>query len=244
MIEWRDEAVVLSRRPHGESAAIVDLFTRDHGRHAGVVRGGGGKRLAAVLQPGSQVIADWRARLDEQLGHFVIEPLRGRSHVFEDRLALAGLGAVCAMLVASLPERQADPALWQDSITLLDRLGAPDWPEAYLRWELGLLEALGFGLDLSRCAVTGARQGLAFVSPRSGRAVTWEGAGDWADRLMPLPAGLVPGALQRLDATELSQGLAISGHFLGREIGRMGGRDLPAARGRLLDLLIRAGGGR
>ncbi|OYU18199.1 MAG: DNA repair protein RecO [Rhodobacteraceae bacterium PARR1] len=240
MLEWRDEGAVLSMRPHGETAAIIEVFTAQHGRHAGVVRGGTSRRMAAALQPGSQVAVAWKARLDGHMGAFSVEPLRSRAAVLADRLALAGLSATCALLRAALPEREPHVSLWQGSMVLLDALAeGGDWPALYLRWEMQLLEELGFGLDLSRCAVTGSRDDLAFVSPKTGRAVSRQGAGDWAERLLPLPQGLLgQGPVSR---AELAQGLAITGHFLNRELSPlMDGKPLPEARGRLLDRFAKA----
>ena len=243
-MEWRDEGVLISMRPHGESAAIIEVFTAGHGRHAGVVRGGASRKMAATLQPGTQVMAVWRARLDGHLGVFTVEPLRSRAAVLSDPRALAGLMSACALLHVALPEREAHPGLWPATVTLLDALvegaaaGGADWPALYLRWEMRLLEELGFGLDLTRCAVTGAREGLAFVSPKTGRAVSRDGAGDWAGRLLPLPQGLL--GQGPAGPEELAQGLAITGHFLSRELSAMlNGRPLPEARARLLGLLAR-----
>ena len=238
-MEWRDEGALLSARLHGESSAIIEVFTAAHGRHAGVVRGGGSRKMAPVLQPGAQVAVVWRARLADHLGAFTVEPLQSRAAILEDRLAMAALASVCALLRMALPEREAHALLWRLTMALLDRLeaGLP-WQEEYLRWEMALLEELGFGLDLSRCAVTGARDDLAFVSPKSGRAVSRSGAGEWADRLLPLPQVLLgQGAAQ---GAELGQGLAITGHFLARGLAPvLGGRELPAARARLIELLAR-----
>lgn len=242
-MEWRDEGVLISMRPHGESAAIIEVFTAAHGRHAGVVRGGASRKMAAVLQPGTQVAATWRARLDGHIGVFTVEPVRSRAAVLGDARALAGLMSVCAMLQMALPERAAHPGLWPATVALLDRIAgggdaATDWAVHYLRWEMRLLEELGFGLDLTCCAVTGAREGLVFVSPKSGRAVSRDGAGDWADRLLPLPQGLL--GQGPADREELAQGFAITGHFLARELAPMlNGRALPEARARLLSLLAR-----
>ncbi len=238
MIDWRDEGVILCLRPHGESAAIVEIFTRAHGRHAGVVRGGGGRRLAPLLQPGNQVQAEWHARLAEHLGVFTVEPLRSRAHLLGDRLALAGLASACALLHLALPEREPHPALWPATVALLDLLGEDGWPAAYLRWELRVLAELGYGLDLGRCAVTGTTEGLAYVSPRTGRAVSRAGAGDWADRLLSLPEGLTGDG--PLDPRALGEGLRLTGHFLDRALAGTHRADaLPAARGRLVDLLAR-----
>ncbi len=238
-MEWRDQGALLSVRPHGESAAIIEVFTATHGRHAGVVRGGASRKIAPILQPGAQLDVTWRARLDDHIGAYVVEPLRSRSALLADGLALAGLNATCALLRAALPERQSYPALWASSVNLLDALEAGgDWPPIYLRWEMLLLEELGFGLDLATCAVTGGRENLAFVSPRTGRAVSRQGAGDWVDRLLPLPASLL--GQGPTSVVELVQGLAVTGHFLTREIGLLSGKPLPLARQRLLDLLARA----
>ena len=236
-MEWRDEGLLLSVRPHGEAAAIADLFTAAHGRHAGVVPGGTSRRMAPILQPGAQLSVEWRARLDDHLGHFRTEPLRSRAAILSDRRALAGLNALCALLRVALPEREPHPALYGETVALADALAAgPGWEPHYLRWELRLLDELGFGLDLSACAVTGAREGLAFVSPRTGRAVSRAGAGDWADRLLPLPPILLgDGAPQ-----DHAPAMTLTGYFLERGLAPvLGGRPLPEARRRLADLFAR-----
>jgi DNA repair protein RecO (recombination protein O) len=236
-MEWRAEGIVLGVRRHGEHAAIVDLFTAAQGRHLGVVRGGASRKMAPLLQPGAQIDATWRARLDAHMGSYTIDLIRGRAaDAMADRLTLAGLSAVCALLSFALPERHPYPALYARSLALLDGLGAQRWPEAYLGWEQALLEETGFGLDLSACAVTGATQDLIYVSPRSGRAVSRAGAGKWADRLLPLPGVMrgVPGN----DAHDVVRGLAVTGHFLSDRLAQsLGNKPLPAARQRLIDMI-------
>ncbi len=237
MIRWEDEGILLAARRHGESAAIVELFTPDHGRAVGVVRGGGGRRMAPVLQPGAQLSVTWSARLEEHMGAFVVEPLRSRAaQVMQGRLSLAGLNAVCAILSFALPEREVHAALYARTGPLLDLLGQDDlWPLAYLGWELRLLEELGFGLDLTCCAVTGATEGLAYVSPRTGRAVSSMGAGAWADRLLPLSPALIGAAS---DDESIRAGLAVTGYFLEQRVApALGSRPLPAARQRLVALI-------
>lgn len=238
-MEWQAEGTVLARRPHGETAVILDVLTGLHGRHSGLVPGGASQKRAAILQPGSRLDLRWRARRDDQLGTFSVEPLRLRSGLMTDPTALAGLNAVCSLLVFALPERDPHPALVSDTEHLLDRMDAGgDWGADYLRWEIRLLDEMGFGLDLSACAVTGARGGLAYVSPRSGRAVSREGAGEWADRLLPLP-GVLGGAGDNR-GQDLAEGLAITGHFLATRIaGELVGRPVPPARQRLVDRLAR-----
>ena len=241
MIEWRDEGAVLAVRQHGETSAIVEVFTAAHGRHAGVVRGGVGRKLAPVLQPGAQVQVVWAARLDEHLGSFTVEPLRSRAGAMGDRLALAGLNAVTGLLSLTLPERDPHPELYQRTIALLDLLDQTDlWPLAYLHWELALLEDMGFGLDLTRCAVTGVTAGLIYISPKTGRAVSAAGAGDWADRMLALP----PVLLGDGDATQadIVAGLGITGHFIEHRLLKgSGDKAMPAARARLIQTMARYG---
>ena len=240
MIEWRDEGLLLAARPHGEGSAIVEVFTADHGRHAGVVRGGASRRMAPVLQPGAQVAVVWKARIEDHLGAFVIEPLQSRAAlVLQDRLALAGLNAVCALLSRALPEREAHPALYAATLSLLEGLGrGAGWALDYLGWELALLEDQGYGLDLETCAVTGRTEGLVHVSPRSGRAVSAEGAGDWADRLLPLPPVLRGAPMEA--AGELVEALRTTGWFIEhRLLADLGAKGPPAARDRLVAAIAR-----
>ena len=241
-MEWAGAGLVLAMRPHGETSAILEVFSADRGRHAGVVRGGAGRRLGPHLQPGNEVALRWRARLEGQLGQFTVEPLKGRAgQLMESRLSLAALSSVCALLQRALPEREPHPALHAATLALLDALATlPDWRLPYLKWELGLLAEIGYGLDLSQCAVTGARQGLAFVSPKTGRAVTHEGAGPWQDRLLPLPPCLTSSALIAPDLREMTEALALTQHFLNRGLGAASGETaVPEARLRLADLLGR-----
>jgi DNA repair protein RecO (recombination protein O) len=239
-MEWHDEGVLVAVRPHGESAAIIEVFTEGHGRHAGVVRGGASRRMAPVLQPGAQLTVAWRARLDAHIGAYTVEPLAQRAGLMADRTALMGLNAVCALLRFALPERDPHPALYRATAGLLDAMAAGrPWARDYLAWELLLLADLGFGLDLETCAVTGAREGLAFVSPRSGRAVSRAGAGDWAPRLLPLPDCLADPAAG--DAAGLPDAFRTTGHFLAAHLAAaLGDRPLPEARARLVAALARA----
>jgi len=232
-MEWRDECILLASRPLGEGTALIELFSGLHGRYGGALRGGASRKMAPLLQPGAQLDATWRARLDSQLGSFTVEPLRGRAGaLLSDRLALLGLGAVCALTRYALPERQPYPEFYRHTVAVLDRLGHPGWLHDYALWELTLLEETGYGLDLAQCAVTGATEGLAYVSPRTGRAVTAEGAGDYAARLLPFPAGLHKDG--GLDAEGLKAALALSGHFLNDWLARAMDKPLPEARARLV----------
>ena len=243
-MDWRDQGIVLNTRKHGETSVILEMFTESHGRHAGVVRGGISRKMTPILQPGGQLDVTWRARLEEHIASFTVEPVRSRAAALSDRMALAGLNAVTALLAFCLPDREPHPALYARTMPLLDLLGQNDlWPLAYLRWELALLEEMGFGLDLGACAVTGATEGLTHVSPRSGRAVSRAGAGEWADRLLPLPQVL----LGQGDAPdcEIVTAFATTGYFLTEKLApELGHKPLPEARGRFVDLFTRRAAGR
>jgi DNA repair protein RecO (recombination protein O) len=241
-MEWRDQGALISVRKHGETSAIIEVFTPQHGRHVGVVRGGTSRKITPILQPGAQVDVTWRARLSEHIGTFSVEPVKSRAaFVMGDRLALAGLNATCALLSFCLPERETHPRLYEQTITLLDLLGNSDaWPLAYLRWELALLNGMGFGLDLETCAVTGSKDDLIYVSPASGRAVSVEGAGEWAEKLLPLSPSLLGHG--RGEPAGICEGMRTTGYFLEHRLAaQMGDRPLPAARQRLADALARAG---
>ncbi len=242
MIEWRDEGALLKVRKHGESSAIIEVFTAQHGKAAGVVRGGTSRKIAPVLQPGAQLDVTWKARLEDHLGSFTVEPARSRTaQVMQDRLALAGLNAVTGVLSFVLAEREPNGALYDRSMQLLDLLGQNDvWPLAYLQWEVALLEEVGFALDLSACAVSGLNDDLFYVSPRTGRAVSRLAAGDWADRLLPLPHVLL--GKGDADIGEIVKALGTTGHFLNNQVAKsLGNKPLPEARQRLIDTLKRLG---
>ncbi|MFO7854966.1 MAG: DNA repair protein RecO [Paracoccaceae bacterium] len=235
-MRWRDEGLLLSVRRHGEGAAILEVFTEGHGRHAGVAPGGGSRRQAPLLQPGAQLSVEWSARLEAHIGSWRAEPLRSRAAaLMGDRAALAAMGSVAALSLAFLPEREPHPALYARTVALADALGEdPDWPALYALWELALLSELGFGLDLSRCAATGTTEGLAWVSPKSGRAVSREAGAPWAARLLPLPRLF----LGEGEAPDVAAALRVTGHFLdARAAPAFGLERAPEARARLVRLI-------
>ena len=242
-MEWSDDAIVLSARPHGESSAIAEVLTHSHGRHLGLVRGGASRRTKPALQPGNLLHVSWRARLNEHLGHFTIEVARARAgDMLESREALAGLNAFCAVVSAAMPEREAHEQVFDAGNILLDAMqddGIAHWGALFVRFEVGLLEALGFGLDLTRCAATGAVDDLVYVSPRSGRAVSREAGDPYKERLFVLPGFLLASQNASPDSAEVAAGLKLTGHFLLERVLHPHGREMPAARLNLDGLVAR-----
>lgn len=258
-MEWTDQGILLSARRHGESAAIVSLLTADHGRHAGLVLGGGGRRLRPTLQPGNLLQATWRARLAEHLGHMSCELVEGWSaDLLDDDLRLAGLMAALALVDAALPEREAHRHLYDGLTALIGSLrsdaGLEIWGPALARFEATVLADLGYGLDLASCAATGATTGLTHVSPKTGRAVSAAAAAPYRGRLLALPPFLLPAADPDapVGLADMLAGLKLTGFFLeqnvfshlpgfgarpARQAGERNG--LPPARDRLLDKLAR-----
>jgi DNA repair protein RecO (recombination protein O) len=237
-MEFEDDAFVLAARAHGESGAIVELLTARHGRYAAHVAGGGSRRIRPFLQPGAQVLVRYRARVSDQLGSASLEPVgEGPGALFDDPLALAGLAAAAAVAAGALPEREPHPGAYLAFEALCSALAIPDiWPAVFVRFEAGLLQDLGFGLDLSKCAATGATDDLVYVSPRTGRAVS-RGAGEpYKDRLLTLPPFML-GAQAGLSAGDVGAGLGLTGHFLEAFIFGPLNRPLPPARLWLLDRL-------
>lgn len=246
-MEWNDEAIVLAVRPFGEHGAILEALTRAHGRHLGLLRGAMSKRMKGSLEPGNVLQVHWRGRIDQQLGNYTVELSAARAaQFFDDALKLAGLASACAVVAATLPEREAHARSFEALDVLLMSMAeraSPDWLADYVRFELLLLEDLGFGLDLSHCAATGATAGLTHVSPKSGRAVSAEAARPYLGRLLKLPQFLTAedGAPS---AQDLVDGLALTGFFLERVALEPHGVPLPPARLRLSDRLAAARAGR
>jgi DNA repair protein RecO (recombination protein O) len=231
-VEWAAPAVVLSARPFGEGAVIATVLTEAAGRHAGLVKGGASRGQSALWQPGNLVEARWVARLADQLGALSGEMVHAAAALaMEDALALAVLSAACAVAEGALPEREAHPACFHGLVGVIAALArGPDRALPLLvRWVAELLRELGYGLDLSACAATGAREGLAWVSPKSGRAVSAAAGRPWRDRLLPLPDFLRDPALDS-DAHDWLAGLRLTGFFLARDAFGLQHRPLPAAR--------------
>lgn len=234
-MEWEAPAIMLDARPFGEGDAIVTLMTETQGLHRGLVRGGNSRAGAPVWQPGNLLLVRWAGRLSEQLGSFTGELVHaGAAMAMDDALALAMLSSVCAVAEGALPEREPQPRVFRLLLDLVPRmpLGAVMLPDI-VRWEAALLSDLGYGLDLASCAVTGETTGLAFVSPRTGRAVTGAASAAWKHRLLPMPGFLAGGNVS--GPADWRDGLRLTGHFLERDAFGHHHRALPQARRMLYD---------
>jgi DNA repair protein RecO (recombination protein O) len=230
-MQWTDDAIVIGTRRHGETSLIVELMTRSHGRHLGLVRGGRSRRLRPVLQAGNGVSATWRARLDEHLGTLIVEPTADRAaRLMESAGAIYGIQAMAA-LVRLLPEREAHARLYEHLAAILDAFEDPVVAAALVaRFEVRLLEDLGFGLDLDSCAVTGSNDDLAYVSPKTGRAVTRSAGEPYRGRLLPLPPFLLDAAPDRPPVNDVTVAFRLTGYFLARHVFDPRGVEMPEAR--------------
>jgi DNA repair protein RecO (recombination protein O) len=237
-MEWSDEGMILSVRPHGETGAVLELFTRRNGRHLGLVHGGRSRKLRPILQIGNHVEASWKARLADNLGHFALELRKSYAAlVLDDAAALAALTSIAA-LARLLPERDPHPNLFEITMFVLGYLDEREvWPALLVRWELALLEELGFGLDLTACASTGARTDLIYVSPKSGRAVSAAAGEPYKERLLALPPFLLGRPPAGVTAADVAAGLALTQHFLLARVLRPRDLAMPEARNRLLSYL-------
>lgn len=238
-MQWSDEGIVLGVKRHGEASAILELMTREHGRHLGLVRGAAGRTMRPVLQAGNLVNAVWRARLDQHLGHFVVEGLNlrvasllGRAHAV---YGVTHLAALCRLL----PERDPHPEIVPMVETILDHMGDATIAAALAaRFELHMLGELGFGLELDSCALTGSRDDLVYVSPRSGRAVSREAGAPWCDRLMSLPPFLGNDSEFDPSLQEIAQAFALTGHFLALRVLEPRGVQMPEARSSFITAVL------
>lgn len=236
-MQWADDGIVIGVRRHGETSVILEALTREHGRHLGLVRGGRGARMQPVLQPGNRLALTWRARIDEHLGMYGAELVASHAaRVMQSAAALYGLATITAH-ARLLAEREAHPALFETLDLVIAHLDEPDMaPALIIRFETALLGELGFGLDLAACAVTGAREQLTHVSPRSGRAVSAGAAAPYRDRLLALPPFLWEGqGVGVPSSADIAAGFALTGHFLQRHLYAPRGVDMPAERARLVD---------
>lgn len=240
-MQWQDEAIILGVKRHGETSVIAEVMTRLRGRHLGMVRGGRSRSMQPVLQAGNRVDVIWRARLDDHLGEFRIEPLQLRAaQLMETATAVYGVQAMGALL-RLLPERDPHPHLYQALDVILDNLHDPvDSGELFVRFELAVLNDLGFGLDLTECAATGLRTDLIYVSPKTGRAVCSTAGAPYAERMLSLPAFLGEGQSKAADRDSLAAAFRLTGHFLHRHVYDPRGLNENAARDGFVQAALKA----
>ncbi|MFA7275400.1 MAG: DNA repair protein RecO [Pseudobdellovibrionaceae bacterium] len=235
MEHWNDQGLILSARPHGEGGAVVSVLTCDHGRHNGYVYGAKSSKMRGSLEAGTWVEVSWDSRVADQLGHFTIEQARNHSALFlDDPYRLAALLAACALCDAALPEREGHAGLYHGLGALIDTLQTPVWAAAYVLWEIAFLKELGFGMDLTRCAGGGDVQTLAYVSPKSGCAVSLKEGYPYRDKLLILPEFLKPApygtAEGRGEGEDIVRGLKMTGYFLENWVFAHHSRGVPDAR--------------
>ena len=237
-MEWVSDALLIGLRPHGETSAVIEVMTSDYGRHLGLVKGARSRRLQPVLQAGNSLLVTWRARLETHLGLFAVELSEARAaRLMESAAGVFGVQIVAGHL-RLLAEREAHAGLYRAAISLLDHLdGFLQSAALVARFELMLLDELGFGLDLSCCAATGRTDDLRFVSPKSARAVCGDAGAPYADRLLRLPAFLLPDADASPNAADVAAALKLTGFFLDRHVAGPRAIELPSARAQLLGKL-------
>lgn len=237
MPEWSDSAIILSVHKHAENNAVVSFLTQNHGRHSGLCKSAFSKRNAGTFQPGNLVQVAWNARLDEHLGTAKVELLTSyAAGVLSDADRLTVLSSLCT-LSRFLPEREAVPEFFQQTLEMIALLGFEEWEERYARWEVELLAILGFGLDLSACAVTGETDDLVYVSPKSGRAVSKQAGQAWHDKLLALPAFLLDNSVRPENPSEIEKALILTGFFLENYAAKAIDCSVPAVRRRLIERL-------
>ncbi len=237
-MEWFDKGIVVSVRPHGETSAIVNILTEERGRCCGYVKGAQSKKMRPVLDLGNEVEARWFSRVEENLGHFTLELLRPHASLhMGDYAKLSAVQAGCALIDRCLPEREQHLSVYEGFRVFLESLDSPVWAETYIFWEMALLKELGFGLDLKKCAAGGDNDELAYVSPKTGRAVSLSAGEPYKERLLKLPSFLA--GKHKDDPMDILHGLQLTGYFLQNRVFAHTHQEMPEARGRLLQKIAR-----
>lgn len=239
MENWSDQGIVLRARAHGESGAVVTILSKHHGRFSGYLRGGQSSRFRSIIEIGNLVSAHWSSRIEDQLGFFTIEPDRHLSSgLMGEPLKLGALLSACALCEAALPEREGHAGLFHGLLALLDAMDGDFWGPAYVMWEISLLRELGFSLDLNRCVAGGNAADLAWVSPKSGGAVSAQQGAPYKEKLLTLPCFLRP-IRSGGDAADVADGLKMTGHFLEHWVFAQHSKGIPEERRHFVERYIR-----
>lgn len=235
MNQWDDDAIAINARMVFENDAILEVFSRNHGRVSGYVYGGASKRKRAALQAGQALNIAWKTKTEGQLGYFDrLETISSIAPILSDNAGICALSSICSILHLSIPEQLAYKPLFEATMILIDAIKySDDWPSAYIGWEVGLLNHAGFGLDLSKCALTGSQDNLYWVSPKTGRAASYEAGLPFKDKLLKLPQFLLSSQI-KVESGDIADGFALTGWFLERDLLRQNNKELPEARARLI----------
>lgn len=238
-MKWQDTGIVVSTKKYGESSLILNLFTENHGLHSGLIKFSNSKKTRNMFQVGNICAVEWTGRLEDQLGYYKSEIEKSVSHnIINNSLKIDVLISLSSLLNKLLADRQVHSSLFLNTINFIHYLNKNEkyWILKYIRWELKFLSELGFGLDLSKCAVTGSKNDLQFISPKSGRAVSAEGAGEWRNKLFVLPKFFLLDNEYTDDKSELLKGFKITTFFLNRYVSSIG-LELPDVRDRFTNKL-------
>ncbi|MGE4313079.1 MAG: DNA repair protein RecO [Pseudobdellovibrionaceae bacterium] len=245
MESWRDQALVLSSRRHGEAGAVITLLSETNGRHAGYLHGATSNTKKIFSEPGTEVTAEWQARTSDQLGHFRFEYVTNwAGFVMEDRARLTALTSACQLVEQALPEREAHPEIFYGLKALFQTLQTDVWGAAYVMWEIAFLKELGFAIDLTKCAGGGDAQTLAYVSPKTGRAVSSAQGLLYKDRLLHLPEFLKKDGDRQVAGSDedVATGLKMTGHFWEHWVFAQHSGGIPEARLRLAAQFVKKDG--
>jgi len=237
-MNWIDEGYLISKNNYNETSVIAEIFTKEHGRHKGLIRGIHSKNLRSIIEPGNEVKALWSGRLETHLGNFTIEPIKAWSSlILNQKDKLIALSSLCSLISLAMAEKQPNDLIYYNSKEMIKKISSndDDWIKDYINWEIELLSEIGYGIDLSRCAVTSRRDELIYVSPTSGRAVTLEGAGSYKDRLIKLPKFIVSKD-SRCDNNDIINGLELTEYFFRKRFFEPNNLNFPQSRNRLKEV--------
>ena len=237
-MRWESNGLILNFSKYNEKSYILEIFTEEHGKHKGIIRGLHSKNKRSIIEPGNEVFATWSGRLETHLGNYNVEPIKlWSSHVLQFKDKLSAISSICSLISLTMAERQPNPIIYFSSKKLIEIVASKreDWIREYVFWEMQLLSEIGYGLDLERCAVTSKSSDLLYVSPSSGRAVTNEGAGDFRNKLLPLPKFMTD-FKANYDNDDIYNALNLTEFFFKKRFFLPNNLNFPQSRNRLKEL--------